>query len=89
MLVPDAYWVRIMVALFGELAVHKTLQIGTYTHHEHAEHAKHDQKRPKDAPKVDWGPILVPKRSTLDAKVEAKTDPNTKTLQQLKSCRTQ
>ena len=45
------YWGRIKVARFLELAVHKTLQIDTYMHHEHTEHAKHDQKRPQGRPK--------------------------------------
>ena len=44
---------------------------------------------PKDAPKVDFDPILVPKWSILDAQVEAKTDLNTKTLQPPKYCKTQ
>ena len=47
----DAHCGRIKVARLLELAVHQTLQIGTYTHHEHAEDAKHDQKRPQGRPK--------------------------------------
>ena len=60
------YWVRIMVALFGELAVHKTLQIGTCTHHTDAEHAKHDQKRHQGRPMAPKSSIVEPKSSLVD-----------------------
>ena len=73
-----------MVAPFGEFLAEKTVQIGTYTPHKRAEHAKHDPKRPKDAKKLNFGPLLVPKCSIWGTKIEAKTDLNTKTPPSLK-----
>ena len=65
-LVPGWYWVRIMVALFGELAEHKSLQIGTCTHHTDAEHAKHDQKRHQGRPMAPKSSIFESKSSLFD-----------------------